>query len=374
MYNILQIVPRMAGGGVERGTAELATYLADQGWGSFVACEPGGTWYTYLKSKNVTVLSGPFASKNPVVMWQNRKKLLHWIDTYAIDLLHVRSRAPAWTTFWVAKAKNIPWVTTYHGTYRASNTWKKAYNRVMTYGDSVIAPSHCIRKHVETQYPETTSMVHVVSPSIDTEIFALKREDAWEARHHYGWDKDDRVCLLMGRWSHWKGQAFLLSLLSQVDDRIKVLLVGHQEKKDTAYGQRVKALAVSLGNRVRWEPYQADPRKFYALADCVLVPSLEPEAFGRVMVEALGMGTYVLAADHGGAQEIVMQGGERLTPGCKASWIRALNRIAGTSRVRLNQWGKEGRQDVTARYGKNQFSQKTLALYQDLLTRSTSKP
>lgn len=311
---ILQILPEMVSGGVERGTIEVAEALVTHGYRALVA-SAGGPLVDQLKRVGGEHITLPLQTKNPLQIWKNSQHLIEVIRTAGVDIVHARSRAPAWSAYRAAKQTQTPFVTTFHGFYGLQSSLKKRYNRVMTYGEPVIAVSNYIRDHIVAQYGLQTSQVQVIHRGADVRKFRPDRVsgqrvmqllEQWhlpeEQLHHVP------VILMPGRLTRWKGQHVLIKALGSIPHRNFFCLIVGEMEKHSGYAAELEKLIEqeNLVGHVRLTgptPHMVD---VYSMADLVICPSIEPEAFGRVPVEAQAMGKPVIATDHGGACETVI--------------------------------------------------------------------
>jgi glycosyltransferase involved in cell wall biosynthesis len=373
---ILQVLPRLQTGGVERGTIEMAQAITEAGWRAVVASE-GGRMVRDLERLGAVHVTLPLASKNPLRIRRNVDALSQVIREHNVSLVHARSRAPAWSAFKAARACNVPFVTTFHGTYNLGPfELKKRYNAVMTMGDRVIAISQFIRRHILSNYQADDSIIRVIHRGVDFAKFdpekvSAERMIALSTRWRLS--DDEPVVLLPGRLTRWKGQLLLIDALKNLKDlRFRCVMVGSDQGR-TAYRAEVEAAidAAGLRDRVQVADDCQDMPAAYMLADVVVSASTDPEAFGRVAAEAQAMGRPVIAPDHGGAPEIVQhhQTGwlfAAMHPGSLATMLReALTMGAGARAV----YAAKAMAHARASFSKDQMCSKTLAVYQELLSK-----
>lgn len=312
MTTILQILPALISGGVERGTIDLALHLQQQGVTSLIA-SAGGKMLVELQRAKIEHIQLPLHSKNPLQILANTHTLAKIIREKNIDLIHARSRAPAWAAYRAAIKTGIPLVTSFHGTYGQQNTFKHWYNGVMVRGMRVIAVSEFIRQHIEHHYPPARDRITVVPRGIDVARFnpdAVHRDRIIALAKAWRLPDDRPIVLLPGRISRWKGQAELLQALAQLGhDKFHGILVGSNHGH-ADYQRQVEKMVHDLGlaGRVQWVGECADMPAAYMLADVVVSASQQPEAFGRVVIEAQAMARPVLATNHGGSAETIIDG------------------------------------------------------------------
>jgi glycosyltransferase involved in cell wall biosynthesis len=371
---ILQVLPELVTGGVERGTVEVAAALKEAGWTPLVASAGGAMTYD-LQRVGAEHIELPLASKNYFVVRKNAERLRKVIREKGVDLVHARSRAPAWSAYWACKAEGIPFVTTFHGTYGHGSRLKRAYNSVMVKGDLVIAISEHIRRHVMEVYgcpPEKIRMIH---RGVDTRIFApeaVSAERVIQLAQQWRLPEDLPLVLLPGRLTRWKGQTLLIEALAQIKDlEFACVLVGSDQGR-SKYSEELKQLIAAKGleSRVWLVDHCNDMAAAYMLANVVVSPSLEPEAFGRVIAEAQALGRPVVAAAHGGALEQVIEGitGTLVTPGDAGALAEGLRWALGLTHHQREQVAAAAITHIRNNFTKERMTGATLDLYAELLS------
>ncbi len=320
---ILQIIPELKTGGAEKSVVEMTAAIVAAGGESFVVCEGGAL------ADEVTALGGqivlmPVASKNPVTIWRNSRRIGALIGAEGIDLVHARSRAPAWSGLWAARRANVPFVTTYHGAYNQKMAIKGFYNSVMARGDWVIANSLFTKNLILSRHAVPPAKVSVIYRGVDVEemdplAISLERQEAMRAS--WGLDGQEamrkKIVLHAARLTEWKGQRDLIEAAVQLkargDDRAVLVLAGDAQGR-VAYENELKTLIRSQGldEMVKLVGHVADMAAAYKLADVVVVASREAEAFGRAAAEAQAMGCPVIATDIGAPPEFLNLGGRWL--------------------------------------------------------------
>ncbi|MGI9506541.1 MAG: glycosyltransferase family 4 protein, partial [Geminicoccaceae bacterium] len=301
---VLQVLPALGPGGVERGTLDMARYLIDQGWTPIVVSN-GGEQEKDLLDIGAISLNLPVHSKNPLTMHKNIKRLTQMIRNHDIQLVHARSRAPAWSAFYAAKRAEVPFLTTFHSLYSgADNFLKRGYNAIMTRGDRVIAISDYVAEHVIKRYGVSGEHLRIIPRGVDLDEFDPEKVDDERIatlRDKWDLDPDKRIIMLPGRISERKGHTWLLKALKKVwengkaDDTVCVM-VGNNGARG-GYANRVENMIIEqkLEKRVWLVGPCDDMPAAYALADTVIIPSTGPEAFGRISIEAQAMGKPVIA-------------------------------------------------------------------------------
>lgn len=307
--NVLQVTAALHEGGVERGTVEMARFLVEQNCGSFVA-SAGGQMVEELKTEGGVHFLLPLKHRNPVSILYSAFKLVSIIKRNNIKLVHARSRAPAWAAYLAAKWTRTPFITTFHGTHKIQNGFKRFYNSSMVRGKRVIAISQFIKDHIIKNYGIKAAQIDIAHRGVDLSKFdASKYAQSDIAILKEEWGISGKfVIALPGRLTRWKGQTYLLKALKELldDDSWHAIFVGGAGKKK-AYLEELQSLAVSLGleKRVTFTGGQADIAPFYAMSDVIVSASMQPEAFGRVAIEAGAMKKPVVATAHGGSLETV---------------------------------------------------------------------
>ena len=370
---VLQVLPALGTGGVERGAVDVAAALASAGWRALVASS-GGAKEREVQRAGAECVTLPLASKSPFAMRANVDRLATLIGAEDVSLVHARSRAPAWSAFYAARRTGRPFVTTFHGTYNYGNRLKRLYNSVMARGERVIAISHFIADHLREHYGVAESRIRVVHRGIDFSQFDPARASSERIIKLAGqWRLPDGVPVIMlpGRLTRWKGQVVLIDALAELGRRdLRCLLVGDDQGRQ---GYRAE-----LKRRIRERGLDGvvhvvddcdDMPAAYMLADVVVSASLDPEAFGRVAVEAQAMGRPTIASDHGAARETLIAGvtGWLTPPGDASALAGALNQA-----LTLNAGGRAALaaraiERVRAKFSKEAMCAATLAVYRELL-------
>ena len=371
---VLQVLPALgAGGGVERGTVEIAAAVAAGGGRALVASE-GGVQVHELSRAGAEHVVLPLASKNPLVMRANAGRLAQLIESEGVDIVHARSRAPAWSAYYAARRTGRHFLTTFHGTYAADNGLKRRYNAVMTRGERVIALSGFIAGHIHRVYGVPARRIRVIHRGVDLARFAPARVGAERvvtlARE---WRLPDGVLVVMlpGRLTRWKGQAFFIEAIARLRRRdIRCLLVGSDQGR-TAYRQELDALIGrhDLEEVVRIVDHCDDMPAAYMLTDLVVSASTDPEAFGRVVAEAQALGRPVIASDHGGARETVIAGetGWLTPPGDAQALADAIERGLDLGETARRALAEKAIAHVRRNFSKDAMCAKTLDVYDEVL-------
>ena len=379
---VLQVLPALESGGVERGTVDVAKALMAAGWRALVASSSsGGPLVRELERAGGEHVTLPLASKNPLVIRANVGRLADLIEARGVDLVHARSRAPAWSALGAARRTGRPFVTTFHGAYLFSNGLKRRYNSVMARGDRVIAISHFIAGHIRQNYHVDESRLRVVPRGVDLSIFDPGRVSAERIVNLAGkWRLPDGmpVVMLPGRLARTKGHAILidaLALLGRTD--IRCLFVGSDQGR-RRYRKRIEGRIRRCGleNVVHIIDRCRDMPAAYMLADIVVSASIVPEGFGRVIVEAQAMGRPTIATGHGAARETLLPGETGwLTPPDDAQALAAALDIA----LALDAPAREAlaaraMPRVRASFSTETMCARTLDVYRELLDGERGAP
>ena len=303
MPGIFQVLPSFHAGGVEQTTLHVANILAEEGVRSFVA-SAGGALVKKLHP-NVIHICLPLNSKNPYVIFSNLKEIKKNILHHSIQIVHARSRAPAWSAYFAAKETHTKFVTTYHGAY-SQNFLKKYYNQVMSFGSPVIVASQYMKNHVKEYYPNSECVE--IPSGIDTDFFSPNCADQSQIellKSLWGLDHNSKIILLVGRFTRIKGHQILLKAasLSSFKENVHVVFVGDSQNPDLV--EELKKEASSLSIKLHIHTDEKDIRPFFYMAHLVVIPTIKPEAFGRVTVEAMSMNKMVLVNDLGASSEVL---------------------------------------------------------------------
>lgn len=373
---ILQVLPALGQGGVERGTIEIAAALKAAGVENAVASS-GGRLVRRLEELGVDHLRLPLDSKNPFVMRSCAKKLAAYCVENGVTLMHARSRAPAWVVKWASKKCGVKWIATFHGVYGTDPKFLKIpYNRVMLQGERTIAVSEYVRDHILSTYagadPEKVVLIY---RGAETKVFnpdSVPHEDA-EAKKtlQYHFDADLPVITIPGRLSRLKGQEIFLEALSMMrNHRYGVLVLGSDQGR-TEYSDHLRTMAGRLPDetRVVFRDHTSEMPVVYALSDIVVsATASHPESFGRTIAEAQAMGRLVVATAHGGACELVEDGvtGFLVPPGDAKALAAKLDEVLEMPEEAKERIRAAAAESVRTRFSTARMCEGTLALYREL--------
>ena len=370
---ILQILPNLKQGGVERGTIEMAKAIADAG-GTAIVVSGGGAMVAQLQRIGVEHITLPVGSKNPLRWPSIRRKLRLIMTDNNIDLVHVRSRAPAWIAIPAAKALKIPVVTTVHGRFKATNMFKKYYNSIMMRADRIVAISDYVSDLIIRQFPKAADKITIIHRGVDVDLFnpkAVNAQRTINAADKLNVDENKKIIMLPARPTLWKGQEVMIAAMAKLTHKDAVLiLVGAGAGRD-AFQSKLMAVIAShnMQGCVILAPETNDMPAAMMLADVVVMPSLTPEPFGRVAIEAQAMGRPVVAFDHGGAVESIIAGttGWLAKPADVDDLATAVDTALSLKPRARQQYSKRARQHVLDDFTTDLMKSKTLTIYRKLL-------
>ena len=378
---IVQVTPKLNSGGVERGTLEIAEAIGLAGGNAIVVSE-GGRMASQLEGLGAKLIEMPVASKNPLTMRLNAKRLYRLITDRGVDLIHARSRAPAWSALWAAKKAGVPFVTTYHGAYDESLPLKRLYNSVMARGDIVIAISEHIKRLIQERHGTPEERIVTIPRGADLRLFSEESTPIanvsalaadWGVLH-----EPRPILMFPGRLTRWKGQTLFLEALADVkakrgSEAFLALIVGgdHDDKSGAGFRAELEQIIEdrALGDVVRMVGHCDDMAAAYRLASVAVTASLEPEAFGRAPVEAMAMGAPVIAPAHGGALETLEDGvtGWLFGPGEAESLAMAIEHVLDLGPDGRREVGAAGVKRARAQFSVTRMQASTIEVYQRLL-------
>ena len=376
---VLQVIPRLGYGGAETGCFDLAHYLYENDCKSFIATS-GGPLLKYINKKKVKVIRLPLQSKNPLLILLNSLILTFLIFFFNIDIVHARSRAPAWSCLIATKITRRKFVTTFHGTYNFNSSLKKWYNSVMVRSDLVIAGSNFIFSHINENYSKyllPKKKFLVIFRGINTDFFnpkKIKENDKNLLRKKWNIEENKKIILLPGRLTYWKGQEMFIesiSLLKKISpdlNFIVVVLGSDQGRK--IYKKKLIRLVEQhrLNNEIIFIDHLDLMPIAYEISDVVVSASVEPEAFGRISVEAQSMEKPIIASNIGGSNETIINDrtGFLFEAGNSKNLSEKLNEVLNLSEVTRNGIGAEGRKNVIKKFNVEKMCNSTYSEYKKL--------
>jgi glycosyltransferase involved in cell wall biosynthesis len=366
---ILQLVPALAAGGVERGTVEIAEAIRDAGFRPIVASQ-GGRLVPELEALGAEHVTLPLGAKTPWGIARNARAVEELVRREGVAILHARSRAPAWAGWLAARRTGARFVTTYHGVYSEGFPGKRLYNGIMARGERVIAISRFIEGVLRERHGADPARIRTILRGVDLRRFEPGKVRAAQVaamRAAWGVPASARVVLLPGRLTRWKGGTVALEALPRLPEDVVLVLAGDSQGRDGFAAQLTgRAEALGLAQRVRLPGHVVDMPAALLAADVVLHASTEPEAFGRVVTEAQAMARPIVASDAGGPVETVEDGvtGWRVPPGDPAALAAALNRVLAMPEAERRAVGEAARLRVPTLA---EMQAKTIAVYRELL-------
>ena len=376
---VLQVIPKLGFGGAETGCYDLAHYLYEQDCKSYIATS-GGELLKYVDKKKVKIIKLPVHSKNPILILLNSIILTLIILFLNINIVHARSRAPAWSCLIATKLTFRKLVTTFHGTYNFSSNFKKFYNSVMVRSDLLIAGSNFIFSHIKENYLKylnSKKKFLVIFRGINTEYFDqenLKKNSVSKLKTLWQIEDNSKVILLPGRLTSWKGQELFIEAINKfkklnADVDFTAVILGNDQGR-TVYKKKLERLVeqYNLTNDFRFIGKCEYMPAAYMLADIVISSSIEPEAFGRVSVEAQSMKKPIIASNIGGSNETIIDNktGILFESGNAESLSKKINEIINLDTLTLELMGKEGRKNVINRFNIEKMCLNTYSEYKKL--------
>ena len=378
--NVLQVIPKLGYGGAETGCYDIAHYLAEKECGSYIATS-GGELLKFVKKNRVGIFKIPVHSKNPILIFLNAIFLSFFILTKKINIVHARSRAPAWSCYLACLLTNRAFVTTFHGTYNFNNKLKKFYNSVMLRSNLTIAGSNFIFSHINENYNEYLNKkkkLRVIFRGINIDYFSQKNISVLKQeklKMEWGLEQNKFTILMPGRLTSWKGQEKLIESLNiLIEDynitNFQTILLGSDQGRKV-YTKKLHSLVerYSLTKKVKFIENCKEMPLAYSLADVVVSASIEPEAFGRVAVESQAMGKPIIASNLGGSKETVLnkKTGFLYKHDDPRELAKNLNTVIQLNQEELKFMGNEGRKNITRKFDVEVMCDSNLREYKKLL-------
>ena len=378
---VLQVIPRLGYGGSETGCYDLAHYLVENDCSSYIVTS-GGELLRYVNKKKVKVIRLPVHSKNPILMFFNSLILIFIILFFNISIVHARSRAPAWSCLLATKVTRRKFVTTFHGTYNLNGFMKKFYNSVMLRSDLIIAGSNFIFSHINENYSKYLINLKkkflVIFRGINTDYFnsnIIKQLEENKLISFWNIDKNKKLILLPGRLTSWKGQEMFIEAINLVNKEIdpetfNVVILGSDQGRKI-YKQKLFRLVEQyrLTNQVKFIDSCKNMPLAYKISDLIVSPSIEPEAFGRVSVEAQSMEKPIIASNIGGSKETIINDktGFLFEAGKPASLSKKIIEVMQLDETTLKFLGNEGRKNVIKKFNIEKMCFSTYLEYKKLI-------
>ena len=369
---VLQVIPSLVSGGVERGTVEVAAALTAAGWTAYVA-SAGGPMERELTRAGVKHLTLPLNTKNPLVIRRNATALVEIIRRFKVDIVHARSRAPAWSAWRAARKTKRHFMTTFHNVYGDKGPLKHWYNSIMARGERVIAISEFVAEHAASNYGVGADRLRMIPRGVDMKLFDPSRVSGdrvaglaaqWRVPEGYS------VVMLPGRLTRWKGGLDFIEAIAKLNRRdICCLLVGAEQRRGFRRELEAAIERHRLGRQFRIVEDCRDIVAAYALSDVVVSASTDPEGFGRTIIEAQAMGRPVIATDHGGARETVIPGGTGwlVPPGDTAALALAIDHALRLEPEARNALAHRARAHIASGFTRDAMCARTIDVYEELL-------
>jgi glycosyltransferase involved in cell wall biosynthesis len=383
ILRVLQVTPDLNAGGVERTTLEIAEAISRAGGLALVA-SAGGRLEPDLEAAGGELVRLPVHTKNPITALANALSLASIVRKRGVQLIHARSRAPAWSALMAARMTGVPFVTTFHGVYNARSALKRFYNSIMARGDVVIANSEYTREHILRRYDVVPERIVAIPRGVDLDIFKREMVSAQAiAAMRADWNLavGDARCVVIApaRLTRWKGQLVLIEAAKMIEARrpgaLKVIIAGDAQGRH-GYVQEIKSAIASAKLRevVALVGHVGEMPAAFAASDIAVFPVIEAEAFGRGAVEAQAMGVPAIASNLGGYTETVVEGetGFLVPSGAAQALAGAIERTIDLGPEGRAAMGRLGRDRVRRLYSKTALQTATLAIYQRLLREANS--
>ena len=379
---ILQLIPELNVGGAEKTVLEMVEAIRAEGWQALVVSE-GGRLVPKIEAAGGEVIHLPVKSKNPYRLWRNGQHLKNLIVQRGVDLVHARSRAPAWSGLWAARAAHIPFVTTYHGAHSQKTALKRFYNSVMARGDVVIANSEYTALQIKTHHGAYIQRLETVYRGVDleaTNLAVVGDDRVARLQQKWGLYGSEFVILQPARLSRRKGQLDVIAAMARLKqqsklDDVVVIMAGAIEGNEAYHEEVLNAIKVAgLENIIKCVGYSDDMPAAFALSDMVLAVSSKPESFGRVVAESLAMGLPTVVSDVGAQREIVLdnegqelEGAVCVPPSEPEKMATAIDHLMSLTDEERQKLRKVLRQHVAAKYSIETMKQQTMGIYSSLL-------
>ena len=377
--NVLQVIPKLGYGGAETGCYDIAHFLPENNCKSFIVTS-GGELTKFIDRKKVKLIRLPVHSKNPLMILMNSIILVGIILVFNISIVHARSRAPAWSCLFATKITRRKFVTTFHGTYNFRGKLKKFYNSVMVRSDLVIAGSNFIFSHIQENYPEflnSKKKFLVIFRGINVDYFdpTTKLEtDENKLLEEWHINNKKKIILMPGRLTSWKGQELFIEALNLVKielgyEAFHVVILGSDQGRDM-YKKKLINLTekYNLKDQIKFVDHCKDMALAYNISDIVVSASIEPEAFGRVAVEAQSMEKVIIASNIGGSNETIIneKTGFLFESGDPGALSKKIIQAMTMDESSLELMGKEGRKNIIKKFNVEKMCFSTYSEYKRL--------
>ena len=377
---VLQVIPKLGYGGAETGCYDIAHYLPENGCKSFIVTS-GGELTKFINKEKVKLIKLPVQSKNPLLIIFNTLALIFIIIFNNISIVHARSRAPAWSCLFATKITRRKFVTTFHGTYNFNNKIKKFYNSIMVKSNLIIAGSNFIFSHIKNNYSDYLDIknkllvifrginVDYFDPTTKTEIEEKKLLKNW------GIVENKKIILLPGRLTSWKGQELFLEAINMVNiqlgyEAFYAVILGSDQGRDLFKKKLIRlSEQYRMTKQVKFIDHCKDMALAYKVSDIIISASIEPEAFGRVAVEAQSMEKVIIASDIGGSNETVIdeKTGYLFEAGNANSLSKKILKVLNLDDTTIKTIGTEGRKNIVNKFNVEKMCFSTYSEYKKLI-------
>ena len=377
---VLQVIPKLGYGGAETGCFDIAHYLFENNCSSFLITN-GGPLTKFINKKKVKYIRLPVNSKNPIIMLLNTILISVIVLFYNIDIIHARSRAPAWSCFLASKITRKKFVTTFHGTYNFKSKIKKFYNSVMLRSDLVIAGSNFIFSHIKETYKEylyNSKNFLVIFRGINIDYFDASTtftEDEDKLFKSWNLEVEKKTILLPGRITEWKGHEMFIEAMNKINIQLghksfKAVILGSDQGRDLYKKKLIRLVEqYRMNDQIKFVDHCENMPLAYKISDLIVSTSIEPEAFGRIAVEAQSMEKPIIASNLGGSKETIVNNktGILFDAGDSDDLSKKIIEFFNFDKLTIEQMGKEGRKNVTAKFNVEKMCFSTYSEYKKLI-------
>ena len=377
---VLQVIPKLGYGGAETGCFDIAHYLFENNCSSFLITN-GGPLTKFINKKKVKYIRLPVNSKNPIIMLLNTILISVIIIFYNIDIIHARSRAPAWSCFLASKITRKKFVTTFHGTYNFKSKIKKFYNSVMLRSDLVIAGSNFIFSHIKENYKEylnNSKKFLVIFRGINIDYFDASTtftEDEDKLFKSWNLEVEKKTILLPGRITEWKGHEMFIEAMNKINIQLghksfKAVILGSDQGRDLYKKKLIRLVEqYRMNDQIKFVDHCENMPLAYKISDLIVSTSIEPEAFGRIAVEAQSMEKPIIASNLGGSKETIVNNktGILFDAGDSDDLSKKIIEFFNFDKSTIEQMGKEGRKNVSAKFNVEKMCFSTYSEYKKLI-------
>ena len=377
---VLQVIPKLGYGGAETGCFDIAHYLFENNCSSFLITN-GGPLTKFINKKKVKYIRLPVNSKNPIIMLLNTILISIIVFFYNIDIIHARSRAPAWSCFLASKITRKKFVTTFHGTYNFKSKIKKFYNSVMLRSDLVIAGSNFIFSHIKENYKEylnNSKKFLVIFRGINIDYFDASTtftEDEDKLFKSWNLEVEKKTILLPGRITEWKGHEMFIEAMNKINIQLghksfKAVILGSDQGRDLYKKKLIRLVEqYRMNDQIKFVDHCENMPLAYKISDLIVSTSIEPEAFGRIAVEAQSMEKPIIASNLGGSKETIVNNktGILFDAGDSDDLSKKIIEFFNFDKSTIEQMGKEGRKNVSAKFNVEKMCFSTYSEYKKLI-------